>query len=215
MDKTPSVSGQSGKMSAGRISLILFLLLFTLGFGGIGAGLCHSAHRQAKAYSATAEGRVIECRKSSHIGRHHLFTPVVEYQVGNEIFTGETNAWSSSRTFETGEYVAIGYNPANPEEFYIKGYDLNIRTRLGILFLGIGVIILTVTIAVLILHKNKIDKERKEIIRAGIIIGGIVLFIFAGFVVVAGLKNTLCVFGAMGLFALYGWIHNKRMEKKK
>lgn len=215
MDTTSTISGQSGKMSAGRILLILFLALFTLGFGIIGTGLCYSAHMQEKTYSAAVEGRVIEYRKNSYIGQKRMFIPVVEYQVGNEMFTGETNGWYSSRTFEPGEYVEIGYNPENPEQFYIKGYDLNIMTRLGILFLGLGGKILTVTVTVLILDKNKTDKERKKTIRAGIIAGGIVLFIFIGFVAVAGLKNTLCVFGAMGLFALYGLLHDKRMAKKK
>lgn len=214
MDKTLVVFEQSGKMSARRILLILFLALFALGFGIIGAGLCYSAHMQEKTCSAAAEGRVIGYKKNSYIGQKHMFTPVVEYQVGNEIFTGETNAWYSSRTFETGEYVLIEYNPTNPEEFYIKNYNLNIITRLGIVFLVIGGAILAVTVTVLILGKNKIDKERKETIQAGIIVGGIVLFISMVFIALAGLKNTLCLFGGMGLFVLYGWFHNKRMKKK-
>lgn len=119
MDQTAAVSGQSGKRSAKGVLLVLFLALFTLGFGAIGAGLCCSAHIQEKNCSAATEGKVIEYRKDSYIGQKRMFTPVVEYQVGNEIFTGEPNAWHSSRTFEVGEYVTIGYNPANPEEFYI------------------------------------------------------------------------------------------------
>ena len=214
MCKTPAVFGQSGKMSAKRVLLILFLALFTLGFGVIGAGLCYSAHVQEKTCSAAAEGRVTEYRKNSYIGQKRMFTPVVEYQVGNEIFTGETSAWYSSRTFETGEYVMIGYNPSNPEEFYIKNYALNIITRLGIVFLVIGGAMLAVTVTVLLLNKHKMEQKRKRTIQTGIIAGGIILFIFVVFAAVAGLKNTLCVFGGMGLFALYGWFHNKRMEKK-
>lgn len=216
MDKTPIIFEQSVKckMSAKRILLILFLALFTLGFSVIGAGLCYSAHIQEKTCSAVAEGRVIEYKKNSYIGQKRMFTPVIEYQVENEIFTGGTNIWYSSKTFEIGEYVMIGYNPAKPEEFYIKSYDLNIITRLGIVFLVISGAILAVTATVLILGKNKTDKERKETIQAGIIAGGIVLLIFVVFIAVAGLKNTLLVLGGMGLFALYGWFHNKRMKKK-
>lgn len=214
MDKTPALFGQSGKMSAKGILLILFLVLFTLGFGVIGAGLCYSAHMKEKPCSAAAEGKVIEYKENSYIGQKRRFTPVVKYQAGNEIFTGETNVWYSSRIFETDEYVMIGYNPANPEEFYIKNYDLNIITRLGIIFLVIGGAILAVTVTILILDKNNLDKERKGAIQAGIIIGGIVLFIFVAFAAVTGLKNTLCVFGGMGLFALYGWSHNKWTKKK-
>ena len=120
MDKTPALFGQSGKMSAKGILLILFLVLFTLGFGVIGAGLCYSAHMKEKTCSAAAEGKVIKYKENSYIGQKRRFTPVVKYQAGNEIFTGETNVWYSSRIFETDEYVMIGYNPANPEEFYIK-----------------------------------------------------------------------------------------------
>ncbi len=214
MDKTSAVSGQSGKLSAKGILLILFLALFALGFGVIGAGLCYSAHMQEKTCSAVTEGRIIDYRKYSYIGQKNMFTPVVEYQAGNKIFTGETNARSNSRNFETGEYVMIGYDPANPENFYIKSYDLNILTRLGMLFLVIGLAVLAVTITVLILGKNKMDKKKKDTIQAGIIASGIVLLIFAVFVAVTGLKNALFVLGGMGLFALYGWFHNKRIEKK-
>ena len=184
MDKTPALFGQSGKMSAKGILLILFLVLFTLGFDVIGAGLCYCAHMKEKTCSAAAEGKVIEYKENSYIGQKRRFTPVVKYQAGNEIFTGETNVWYSSRIFETDEYVMIGYNPANPEEFYIKNYDLNIITRLGIIFLVIGGAILAVTVTILILDKNNLDKERKGAIQAGIIIGGIVLFIFVAFAAV-------------------------------
>lgn len=149
-------------MSAKKILLILFLPLFALGFCIIGAGLCHSAHMQEKNCSAMAEGRVIEDRKNSYIGQKRMFTPIMEYQVENEIFTGETNVWHSSRLFERGEYVMIGYNPTNPEEFYIKSYNLNMMARLGILFLVIGGAILVITVTVVILDKNKMDKEKKE-----------------------------------------------------
>jgi hypothetical protein len=196
------------------LPLVLFLGLFAFGFCTIGAGLCYSARMKEKTCSAVAEGRVIEYRKNSYIGQKRRFTPVVEYQVGNEIFAGETNVWYSSRTFEIGEYVMIGYNPTNPEEFYIKSYDLNILTRMGIVFLVIGGGILAITVTVLILDKNRMDKEKKKTIQTGIIVGGIVLFIFVVFAALAGLKNTLCVSGVMGLFALFGRFHNKRMEKK-
>lgn len=215
MEKVPDAPGQSGKKPAGSIALIVFLAAFVLGFGAIGAGLCYSAHMREETCSGAAEGKVIKYRKnSSNRGRNRTYTPVVEYQVRNEIFTGETNASSSSRTFEIGEYVMIGYNPANPEEFYIKGYDLNISTRIGIVFLVISGGILAVLVIVLILGKSKISKEKKEKIEAGIIVGGIVFIIFSVFIAVAGLTFTLCAFGAMGLFALYGHFHNKRMDHK-
>ena len=215
MEKVSDAPGQSGKKPAGSIALIVFLAAFVLGFGAIGAGLCYSAHMREKTCSGAAEGKVIGYRKnSSHRGRNHTYTPVVEYRAENEIFTGETNASSSSRTFEIGEYVMIGYNPANPEEFYIKGYDLNITTRIGIVFLVISGGILAVLVIALILSKSKISKERKEKIEAGIIVGGIVFIIFAVLIAVAGLTLTLCAFGGMGVFALYGYLHNKRMNNK-
>ena len=194
--------------------LILFLAVFALGFGIIGAGLCSSAHIQKKTCSAAAEGRVIEYRRNSHIGNKRMYTPVVEYRAGNEILTGETKAWSSSRTFAIGEYVMIGYNPANPKEFYIQNFDLSITTRLGILFLVVSSGILTVTVITLLLNKSRLDKERKQKIEAGLIVGGMILFIFVTFITIAGLKNTPFVFGGMGLFGLYAWFHEKRTKKK-
>lgn len=208
--KAPAESRQSGSASAGGIALLLFLAAFLLGFSAIGAGLCYSAHMRKKVCSAEAEGKIIEYMEKSRTGRKHMFTPVVEYEVGNKIFTGNTKAWSSSRTFKTGEYVMIGYNPANPEEFYIKNYDLSITTRLGILFLVISGGILVVTVIVLILDKSKMDKGKKKVVKTGIFVSGIAFLIFVVFMVVAGLTITLCVFGGMGLFALYGWFRDKR-----
>ena len=76
---------------------------------------------------------------------------------------------------------------------------------MGVLFLVISGTILAIIVTVLVLNKSRLLKERKESVQAGLIVGGIVLFLFAGFAAVAGLKNTLCLFRGMGLFALLRW----------
>jgi len=58
----------------------------------------------------------------------------VEHRTKQEVITGGAKSDSSSNPFKKGESVTIGYHPKYPHEFYIKGYDLKLVSRLARLF---------------------------------------------------------------------------------
>ncbi len=208
------VSKRPEKKSGGSKFLLLFLVIFVLIFAVTGTGMIYSAHRKEKICSATAEGVVVRYREYTRNNHSHEYSPVVEYRVGNKILTGETNVWMSGRNFEEGVYVEIGYNPENPEEFYIRNYDLKTTYGMGMIFLAVSAGITLISILLLVLRRIHMEEKRKGNIQAAVLIGGSVLFIALVFVFLAGPVITLYIFGGMGLFVLFGSLWNKRKSKK-
>lgn len=142
--------------------MLLFLVIFVLIFAVTGTGMIYSAHRKEKICSATAEGVVVRYREYTRNNHSHEYSPVVEYRVGNKILTGETNVWMSGRNFEEGVYVEIGYNPENPEEFYIRNYDLKTTYGMGMIFLAVSAGITLISILLLVLRRIHMEEKRKE-----------------------------------------------------
>lgn len=201
------------KRSRAKIWGIIFLLLFAIGFGTIGIITFRSAYTQRKSCSAEAEGRITEYRTHFSYRHKKTYCPIVEFQAGNEKITGSSHTWSFPKPFKIGTYVTIGYNPANPTEFYVKGYDLQVSYTLGMLFLIIGLAMIAIVILWLLLNKIEISTEKREKIQGFLIMFSIIGFIFIVFLFVAGIVATLSVFTAMGLFALYGHHKNKQLKK--
>lgn len=202
---------QSGKKSGGKIFLILFLTVFALGFGALGFGMVHSAHKKTETCSAAAEGRIVGYKKSSY-NHKRRFSPIVEYQVENQIFTDETNVRLNYRPFKEGEHVLLYYNPDRPDEFYIKGYDLKTTYKIGAIFLLVAIGIFVMLALFSILGRIKMDKKKKDDILAKIIIFAILLLMFTVFSSLAGLRITICLFAGAGLFSLYGIYQSKHKK---
>lgn len=200
---------QSGKKSGGKFFLILFLTVFALGFGALGFGMVHSAHKKTGTCSTAAEGRIVGYRESSHKRR---FSPIVEYQVENQIFTDETDVRLNYRPFKEGEYVLLYYNPDRPDEFYIKGYDLKTTYKIGAIFLLVAIGIFVILALFSISGRVKMDKKKKDDILGKIIIFAILLFMFTVFSSLAGLRITICLFAGAGLFSLYGIYQSKHKK---
>lgn len=200
--------GNSGKKSGGKILLILFFAVFVLGFGTVGVSMIHSAYIKEKVCSAETVGVIIDYSRN----HKHMYTPIVEYQVGEQMFTSDANIRSNHRPFKKGESVSICYNPQSPDEFYMKEYGMKETYGLGVIFLvcSIGTFIASVLFAGI--GKIKIDKERKERIQAKIFLSAAVLFIFTVFLCLAGIGITIGISIVMVLFALYGRHHNKRKQ---
>lgn len=209
-DKVPASSKQSGR---GTVFLTLFLAAFSLGFGAIGTGIIHSVHVQEKNCSVMTVGRVIDYKthrsSSSHGGRRRTYSPVVEYRTKQEVITGEAKSGTSSKPFQKGEDVTIGYNPKYPYEFYIKGYDLKIESRLGTVFIIVSIAIPFIAGLLAVLSRIKMDEKKK----GKIIITIILLMVFGIFFLIGGPVLTLCTSAGMGLFALYAAYRNKRKKK--
>lgn len=204
---------QSRKKSGGEIFIILFLIAFAIFFGALGAGIIHSAYTKEKTYSVAVEGRIIGYKDSSYNNKRR-FSPVVEYWVGNQEVTGETNVQFNYRPFKEGEYVSVYYNPNKPDEFYIKEYDLKTMYKMGTVFLVISMGIFMALILFAILGKVKMDNEKKEQIQVKIILSLIILFMFTVFSCLIGIGITICIFGGMGIFISYGIYQDKHKNKK-
>lgn len=199
-------SGKSGKKAGGKILVVLFFAVFVLGFGAVGVVMIHSAYMKEKVYSAETDGIVIDYNRNYK----HMYTPVVEYQVGDQTFTSSTNTRFNHRPFKKGESVSIYYNPKSPDEFYLKGYDLKGTYNLGVIFLVFSMGILIVSVLFAVIGRIEIDNERKGRIQAKIFLSVAVLVIFTAFLCLAGLGLTICILIFMVLFALYGRHQNKR-----
>lgn len=201
-------SGKSGKKAGGKVSLILFFAVFVLGFGAAGVLMLHSTYIKGKACSAETDGIVIDYNRNYK----HMYTPIVEYQVGDQMFTSGTNTRSNHRPFKKGESVSIYYNPKNPDEFYLKGYDLKVTYSLGVIFVVFSMGVLTVSVLFAVISRTKMDKERKERILANIFLSAAVLIILTAFLCLAGPGITICILIFMVLFALYGRHQNRRRQ---
>lgn len=201
----------SGKRPGGKVFLILFLTVFALGFGALGAEMIGSAYGKEKAYSASVQGRIIDYRSSSYNNRHE-YSPVVEYRAKDQVFTGETNVRYNYRPFEVGESVAVCYDPERPDKFYIREYDLETTYALGAIFLLVAIGLPAVCILCAVLGRIKTDREKKEQTEAKIIVGAALLFLFTVFCFLAGPEKALGIFATFGLFCLYGMHHNKRKK---
>lgn len=202
---------QSRKKTGGTLSFILFFIVFVLGFGTIGISMIRSAYKKEKSYIAATEGRIIDYKDSSYNNKHK-FSPVIEYHAGSQVLTGETNVTYNYHPLKTGTYVSVYYDPENPGKFFVKEYDLKATYQIGMIFLLISIGILGITVLFTVLNKSKMNREKKAHIEGKIFLCVIFLFIFTIFSFVAGLGRTLCIFAAMGLFALYGMYQNKRKK---
>lgn len=202
-------SVQSGKKSGGTFFLILFLTIFALGFGTVGVIIIHSAYTKEHTYSAMTTGIVIDYNRYSYNNRHK-YSPIVEYRVGNQVFTGETNVRLNYRSFKEGESVPVFYNPKSPNEFYIKEYDLKTTYMIGAIFLLVGIGILVVFVLSAVIGRIKTDKAQKDRIQVKIFLSAAILFIFTVFTCLAGVVRTICIFAVMGGFTLFGIYREKR-----
>lgn len=195
-----------------KIILLFLFLVFGIGFGAVGLKLFHTAYMQEKDCSASAEGRLVRY-EPYHSRGTRTYSPVVEYQAGNETLTATSNISASSRPFKEGGQVTVFYNPDRPDEFYIKGYGLEIEYKIGAVFLLVSIAAIIITILSIILNKINMDKDKKERLLAKIIMAGIFLFLFTVFLLIAGPGITLCLSAAMGVFALYGAYSNKKKKQ--
>ena len=197
--------------SGRRIFLILFLSIFVLIFGVLGTTMVYSAYRKEKTCSMPTTGRIIDYNDHSYNNKHK-YTPIIEYRVGDQVFSSETNIRFNYHPFKKGEYVSVYYNPKSPDEFYMKEYDLRTLYILGAVFLLVSIGIIIVSALCAIIGKIKINQKKKAQIQIKIFLSAILLFMFTIFSCLAGLGKTICIFIAIGLFALYGIHQNKRKK---
>lgn len=104
----------------------------------------------------------------------------------------------------------MGYDPEHPKKFYIKEYDLKKQYQIGAVFLAVSAVIILMTAIFAMLEHAQINEKKKEEMEAKLIMAATVLFVFGVFLLIAGVRATLCVFSAMGIFGFFAFRDNRR-----
>ncbi len=130
----------------GRGVIIGFIITFFLLFVGIGYVLLSSGVKDIRACSESAEGVVVENRRYSSEGNRG-YLPIVEYYAGERLVQAApgtvvlTNKINPKPVFEIGEKVSLRYDPQDPSNIRIVGYDKSSRIFIGIVMMSVGIVI--------------------------------------------------------------------------
>ncbi len=91
--------------------------------------------RQFGVCTAETQGVVVDIYRNANF-EGDSYAPVVEFQAGGQTIRGiartEKTGGRSRIPFEEGDRVNLRYNPDNPSQFLIRGYDQNIIVWVGI-----------------------------------------------------------------------------------
>ncbi len=126
--------------------IIVFIVGFFLLFEIIGYFSLSSEIKDIRACSESAEGVVVENRRYSSKGNRG-YTPVVEFHIGNSQIiaasktTIVTNKINPEPTFQIGERVSLRYDPQNPSNIRIEGYDKKYGVFDGMIMMSVGIVI--------------------------------------------------------------------------
>lgn len=202
---------KSGKMSADR-KFMLLLILVILVLEAVGGGIVYSAYAKEQRCSLRTQGTLLEWVRWTRKNTTN-YSPVVEYRVGNETYTEILNVKADKRPFKEGDLVTVGYNPLNPHEFYLEGYDLEILRSFGSSFmiLGAAAVIVNLICAAL----NRVDMEERRRIRCKEFV--IAFFFLAAFywmvISFSGIMMAVFVTILIAPFVLYVKYKNRRKQK--
>ncbi len=126
--------------------IIVFIVGFFLLFEIIGYFSLSSEIKDIRACPESAEGVVVENRRYSSKGNRG-YTPVVEFHIGNSQIiaasktTIVTNKINPEPTFQIGERVSLRYDPQNPSNIRIEGYDKKYGVFDGMIMMAVGIVI--------------------------------------------------------------------------
>lgn len=133
--------------------------LLTIIFGiiaiGLGIFIMISGNKLAKVCTEETIGTIVGILREEETDSEGftsiVYTPQIEYKVGEQLLTAKGNGSSNASEHEVGEQVEIMYNPNNAEEYIIKGD--NSSNIGGIIWIVLGVIISLVGIKQLLMGR--------------------------------------------------------------
>lgn len=198
-------------MSVNTMFIIIFISIILI-LEAVGGGIVYSAYAKEKRCSIITEGVLIEWGMWKNKNKTTYY-PVVEYRVGNEIFKESSNARTSSRPFKEGDLVAISYNPSNPHDFYIEGYDLEVIRSLGGSFIIWGAAAVIVNIICAILNRIAMDRRKRVRIKEMVFAVFFLLAFYWMLISFSSVKTAVFVTMLLTPFVLYVKI-KKRLRKK-
>ena len=122
---------------------------------GLGTFILVSGNKLAKVCTEETTGTIVGILREEETDSEGytsiVYTPQIEYEVGEQLVTAKGNGSSNASDHKIGEQVDILYNPNNAEEYMIKGD--NASNIGGIIWIVLGVIILLVGIKQLLMGR--------------------------------------------------------------
>ncbi len=109
-------------------STTLIMVFFMVALAMLAMGVYFSNRRKAwLQHSATVEGMVVYVNKrydrQDTAGRHPIYFPVVTFQVNGRQFKIEAlKGWEKATN--VGESLEVRYNPENPDESSLGGFNI-------------------------------------------------------------------------------------------
>lgn len=205
------MKNKTGKMSTNTMFLIIFISIVLI-LEAVGGGIVYSAYAKEKRCSVMTEGVLIEWVMWKKKNKTTYY-PVVEYTVGNETFKESPNVRTNLRPFKTGDSIAIGYNPSNPHDFYIEGYDLEVIRSLGGSFIIWGVVAVIINIICAILNRMDMDERRRVRIKERVFV---VFFLLAFYWMLISFSSIkMAVFATVLLAPFVAYVKIKKWQREK
>lgn len=211
-DKNRNILQQSEKKTGINTVFTVILITVIIILELIGGGILYQAHVKEKNCSAIVEGTLVKWNRRTK-EKGVSYSPIVEYNVGNEIYTGISNVWGNILPIKKGDKVIIGYNPSNPTEFYMEGYDLNNIRITGSIFIIIGAALALVNMICFVLNRINMDKKKRMRIEVIICASGILLVFYWMMLLIMGVGITLLISLILGFFIFY--VKHKNRSKKQ
>ena len=130
----------------------LLFIVFGIVALGLGIFIMVSGSRLAKACTEETTGTVVGILREEDTDSEGftsiMYIPQIEYKVGEQFYTAKGSGSSDASAHSIGEQIQIMYNPANVQEYLIKGD--NSSNIGGIIWIVFGIIMLLIGIKQLI-----------------------------------------------------------------
>ena len=109
-------------------------------------GICFiiAGKRGMAVCSRRARARVVGIYESSMF-QEESYSPILEFSAGGEVIRSRTVTEKTGGPgripYKEGDLVEVLHNPENPHQFFVPGYDVNMKLWLGIGSLGAALIL--------------------------------------------------------------------------
>ena len=133
----------------------LLIIIFGIVALGIGIFIIVSGNNLAKVCTEETTGKVVGILREEETDSDGytsiVYSPQIEYTVDEKLVTVKGNGSSNASDIKVGEEIQIMYNPANVEQYMIKGDNSSMVG--GIIWIVLGAIIILIGIFKLLTGK--------------------------------------------------------------
>mgnify|MGYP002858803186 CR=1 FL=1 len=133
----------------------LLIIIFGIVALGIGIFIIVNGNNLAKVCTEETTGKVVGILREEETDSDGytsiVYSPQIEYTVDEKLVTVKGNGSSNASDIKVGEEIQIMYNPANVEQYMIKGDNSSMVG--GIIWIVLGAIIILIGIFKLLTGK--------------------------------------------------------------